>query len=453
VSHGYSSYVGSPFTNAPMCAMDGDGYSQKVAVGPEFCFLFANDTVVEQPLFLENFTRTITTHATNFISAQTSGRPWYFFMSYFHVHTPLFTQRKNKGRSKGGEFGDNVEELDDSVGEIMAMVDAKGFASNTLVFFTADNGPYQEEGWGRSGRTNLYSPAHAGTTGKWIGRLKGGKGQEFEGGVRMAGAVVWPGIVPPGAISNTLVSTMDIFPTALAAAGVTLPAGYVVDGKDMRPVLSSPTTAPTQWDVFLHYCGFRIIAARVAGRYKVFFATQKWYTYDPHDASICTQCCNGVNKAGRIVTHTNATELCGCGHHDLISHEDHPIVFDLDHDLTESVPLNASNWPAGATMSYEAAVSKARAAREAMEADLHPKPSIGGAGTCTAGLPAASRQPCCPGCHKSIFHHQCTHSHGPRKGKVCQCENGVHKGGGDLLLGAEGFELFEEEEGEQVMER
>ena len=64
---------------------------------------------------------------------------------------------------------------------------------------------YQEEGWERSGRTNLYHPPFDGAGGVRVGRLRGGKGQEFEGGVRMAGAAVWPGIAPAGARSHALV--------------------------------------------------------------------------------------------------------------------------------------------------------------------------------------------------------------------------------------------------------
>ena len=88
--------------NAQMCEMDSDGVSAKQSISPAFCFAMANDTVVEQPLRLENFTRKITDHAVAFIELQTAAQPFFFFMSYFHVHTPLFTNRTNRGRSAGG---------------------------------------------------------------------------------------------------------------------------------------------------------------------------------------------------------------------------------------------------------------------------------------------------------------------------------------------------------------
>jgi len=414
LSHGYESYLGAPWTNAPMCAMDSEGYSRAISTGPDYCFLFANDTVVEQPLAVENFTRTITNFATDWIHGQDGEQPWFFFMSYFHVHTPLFTQRANRGRSRGGEFGDNVEELDDSIGMLLETIRVRGFANTTLSFLTSDNGPYQEEGWAHAGRTNLYDDS-----GALIGRLRGGKGQVFEGGVRMPGAVLWPGVTPAGAVSDTLVSTMDIFPTVLAAAGVMLPPTYVVDGKDMTPILRNPATAMTAHDVFLHYCGFRIIAARVLGRWKVFWATQSWYTNDPADSSICTECCNGVNSAGTAFAGVNATQLCGCGDKDLESHEAQPIVFDLQEDLVELRPLTKASWPTSAPMSYDSVVQAAAAARSAMEAQVHPKPSITGAGTCTAGLPSPARQPCCSGCHKKLFGKSCVDE---ETGDTCTCE-------------------------------
>jgi membrane-anchored protein YejM (alkaline phosphatase superfamily) len=155
-----------------MCAMGPDGISDKYRTSPTFCFLMHNESVVQMPLVLENHTEAITNHATSFIRERSAtDTPWFFFMSYFHVHTPLFTNKSNRGRSSGGEFGDNVEELDDSIGSILSALDDARVRNNTLIFLTSDNGPYQEEGWGSSGRTNLYDEK----TGERIGRLRGGK--------------------------------------------------------------------------------------------------------------------------------------------------------------------------------------------------------------------------------------------------------------------------------------
>ncbi|GAB5355772.1 hypothetical protein AAMO2058_000234100 [Amorphochlora amoebiformis] len=265
-AHSYDTFLGSPFTNQKFCQMDADGISQKHREGPIFCFLLGNNTVVQQPLKLVNFTDAMTRHALEFLenakAAQGGGNrvPWYFLMSYFHVHTPLFTAERNRGRSRGGAFGDNIEEMDDSVGEIMSAIRRLGFADDTLIFLTSDNGPYQEEGWDESGRTNVYNEEN----GNLEGRLKGGKGQVYEGGIRMPGSVVWPSKIKPGSVSSSMVSTMDIMPTVLKAAGVDLGPDYVLDGKDMTPVLLDGGSS--QHEVFLHYCGFSVLAATVRGR-------------------------------------------------------------------------------------------------------------------------------------------------------------------------------------------
>ena len=367
-------------------------------------------------------------------------------MSWFHVHTPLFTNRTNRGRSRGGQFGDNVEELDDSVGALVRAVDRHGFTNNTLIFFTSDNGPYQEEGWASSGRTNLYDATRrsgdgaGGAGGSRVGRLKGGKGQLYEGGVRMPGAVVWPGVVEPNSTSDVMVSTMDVFPTALAAAGVSIPAGYVVDGKDMKPVLLGGSTSVSQHGVFLHYCGFNIVAARVQGRFKVFFATQKWYTNDEKNSSICLECCNGINPSSRLVGAT-ASELCGCSEKDLTwygkngsssSALPHP-VYDMatEEGRMETNALSPATWPNATTnLTYAEVVRMAIEAKAAMIAQVDPKPDHNGAGTCTEGLPGMARQPCCPGCRQLFVGLKCVDS----KDKECDCNTALRPARAPALL-------------------
>ena len=117
--------------------------------------------------------------------------------------------RKNRGRSKGGEFGDNVEEMDDSVGLVLDALEQTNQIEKTIIFLLSDNGPYQEEGYEKCGRSNVYDEK----TGKLLGRLRGGKGQIFEGGIRVPGIVIYPNVTTPGSVSDVFVSSLDIFPT------------------------------------------------------------------------------------------------------------------------------------------------------------------------------------------------------------------------------------------------
>ena len=97
-----------------------------------------------------------------------------------------------------------------------------------------------------AGRVNVYDAA-----GRRVGRLKGGKGQVFEGGIRMPAAVVWPGVVQPGRTINTFVTTADIFPTVLAAANVDLGPEHTIDGKDMGPILRG--VPRSNWQYSMHH--------------------------------------------------------------------------------------------------------------------------------------------------------------------------------------------------------
>jgi len=215
----------------------------------------------------------------------------------------------------------------------------------------------------------------------------------------MPGAVVWPGVTRAGLVVDTLVSTMDIFPTVLRAARASLPHDYLIDGKDMTPVLKGSNV--TQHAVFLHYCGFNIVAARVYGRFKLFWATQKWYTHDAANFSICTECCNGINPAS--LPFAPATFLCGCTNGSaLVWHTGHPLIYDLKHDVFESHPITQSSWPQDTGLTYTEVIQLAEAERGRLLSIVHPVPDKHGAGSCTAGLPGIDRQPCCPGCSQRV---------------------------------------------------
>jgi uncharacterized sulfatase len=110
-----------------------------------------------------------------------------------------------------------VSELDWSVGEIMAALERLGLAEKTLVVVTSDNGPWFEG-----------SP----------GGLRGRKGQSYEGGFRVPFVARWTGRIPAGTVSDLPAMQIDLFPTFLGLAGLSLPSDRIVDGVDLWPVLS-----------------------------------------------------------------------------------------------------------------------------------------------------------------------------------------------------------------------
>ena len=127
------------------------------------CFVMKNYETVEQPVILESLTARFTDEAVNFIRAN-RDRPFLLYMSFAKVHTALFSTPAFVNHSVHGRYGDNVEEMDWSVGQIMATVEKLGLRENTFVYFTSDNGPHLEE----VSNTGEY---HGG----WNGIFKGGK--------------------------------------------------------------------------------------------------------------------------------------------------------------------------------------------------------------------------------------------------------------------------------------
>ena len=126
------------------------------------CFVMKNYDVVEQPIILENLTMRFTDEAVNFVRANKDS-PFLLYMSFAKVHTALFNTRPFVNHSVHGRYGDNVEEMDWSVGQIMAAVEKLGLKDNTFVYFTSDNGPHLEE---------INSGEYHGG---WKGIYKGGK--------------------------------------------------------------------------------------------------------------------------------------------------------------------------------------------------------------------------------------------------------------------------------------
>jgi arylsulfatase len=150
-------------------------------------------------------------------------------------HVPIEASARFKGKSSGGIYGDVMEEIDWSVGEVMKALDANGLTSKTLVIFTSDNGPWLSFG------------NHAGNT----GGLREGKGTAWEGGVRVPCIMSWHGKIPSGTISNNISTTMDILPTLVNICKLTSPVKKI-DGVDIYPLLINKAGANPR-DEFVYY--------------------------------------------------------------------------------------------------------------------------------------------------------------------------------------------------------
>jgi arylsulfatase len=138
-------------------------------------------------------------------------------------HVPLFPGKKFKGKSERGIYGDVIEEIDWSVGEIIQALKNLDLDKNTIVFFASDNGPWIIKG----------------LDGGSSGLFRDGKGSTWEGGMRVPGIVYWPNQIKP--IINTKIATVrDIYATAISLAGAEIPKDRVIDGNDLTDYLFHP---------------------------------------------------------------------------------------------------------------------------------------------------------------------------------------------------------------------
>ncbi|MCU0537702.1 MAG: sulfatase-like hydrolase/transferase, partial [Hydrococcus sp. Prado102] len=171
--------------------------------------------------------------------------PFLLYYPHTAVHTPIWPGEAFRGKSNNGRFGDWVEEVDWSVGQVLGKLEELDIAKNTLVIFTSDNGPWLIKG----------------SDGGSAGPLRGGKGSTWEGGVRVPTLAWWPGKIAPGSLSDTVTGTIDLLPTAVALAGAQVPAEPTIDGRDISPLLLGKTTAAAR-DAHYYFAGYTLQAVR-----------------------------------------------------------------------------------------------------------------------------------------------------------------------------------------------
>jgi arylsulfatase A-like enzyme len=267
--HGFDFFLGLPHSND----MDPTPLAPKGAPGrpdqdPEWwnAPLYRNEELVERPADQTKLTRRYTEEAQRFIREHKRA-PFLLYFAHSFPHVPLFASGNFRGLSRRGLYGDVVEELDWSVGQILETLRREGLEKNTFVFFSSDNGPW------------LVMNQQGGSA----GLLREGKGSTWEGGMRVPGIAWWPGKIKAGVINTNLACLMDIFPTALKLASAPLPKDQMVDGVDLSDVLLKGLPSPRS-NLFF-YRGSRLFAIR-KNQWKLHLLTQNGYGQpkpDPHE--------------------------------------------------------------------------------------------------------------------------------------------------------------------------
>lgn len=218
--------------------------------------LLRDGMVFEQPADQTTLTKRYTEEAVAFIAEQ-KDKPFFLYFAHTFPHVPMFASPDFKGKSRAGIYGDAVEELDWSVGQVLAALRQEGIAENTLVFFTSDNGPW----------------LIMGDQGGSAGLLREGKGSTWDGGMRVPSIAWMPGRIKPG-ITSEVVHAMDLLPTSLALAATRLPENVMQDGLSLLPLLFESKPLPTR--PFFYYRGDQLFACRL-GEWKAHFKTQNGY--------------------------------------------------------------------------------------------------------------------------------------------------------------------------------
>ena len=227
--HGFDSFFGLLYSNdmvRPWVQTDVPLrlYHQAEAVAGEV------DVATLTEKYTEEAVRVIRSH---------EHRPLFLYLAHAMPHVPLGMSPRFAGRSAGGRYGDVIEMLDWSTGQVLDALREAGLESNTLVIFTSDNGPWQE-----MPPRMLVDPRVVQTDAGSAGPLRGSKATTWEGGMREPFIARWPGHIPQGTVTSELATTMDLLPTIAGLAHVPPPADRPIDGRDILRVLSGTGVSP-----------------------------------------------------------------------------------------------------------------------------------------------------------------------------------------------------------------
>lgn len=264
---GFDSYFGIPYSNdMDRLADSPKGREAFLHPKPEYFNvpLLRDKQEIERPADQFTITRRYTEEAVRFLTAR-RDKPFFLYLAHNMPHVPLFASNDFQNTSLRGLYGDVIEEIDWSVGQVLDALRQSGKAENTLVAFTSDNGPW------------LIFDQQGGSA----GLLREGKGSTWEGGMREPTVFWWPGTIRPGVVRQ-LGSTLDILPTFARLCGAKLPKDLVLDGYDISPALLGTGPSPRQEMFF--YRDTEVFAVR-KGPFKAHFTTQSGYGDKPlkHD--------------------------------------------------------------------------------------------------------------------------------------------------------------------------
>uniref|UniRef100_UPI00358EB78A N-acetylgalactosamine-6-sulfatase-like isoform X2 n=1 Tax=Myxine glutinosa TaxID=7769 RepID=UPI00358EB78A len=307
LKHGFHEWFGSPNCHfGPFNNVDTPNIP--VYDGAQMVGRYYEEFPIDRKTGESNLTQLYLQHALEFINRQAvTGSPFFLYWAPDATHTPVYASRAFLGTSQRGIYGDAVRELDQAVGALLQRLRSLGLHSNSLVFFTSDNG------------AALSASLKGGSNGPFLC----GKETTFEGGMREPAIAWWPSHIPPGTVNHQLATVMDLFTTSLVVAGVTPPISTPLDGIDLTPALLHKGT----WDrpVF-YYRGNELMALRY-GHYKAHLWT--WT--------------NSLQEFHKGIDFCPSQEVRGVTTHNQTDHTQDPILFHLGRDPGEKYPIRQTS--------------------------------------------------------------------------------------------------------------
>lgn len=232
LQQGFDSYFGIPYSNDMRSVV-----------------YMRDNKMVEDSVDQRMTTKRYTDESLRFID-QHRDHPFYLYLAYNMPHVPIYASGEFTGTSQRGLYGDVIQEIDWSVGQILNKLAEDGLLENTLIVFSSDNGPW------------LAMEEHGGSAGV----LREGKQYTFEGGLRVPTMAMWKGKIAPKRIYSGMATQMDWFPTIAAITDIKMPIDRPIDGRDLSEVLFNKGVREA--DTFLYFDGDKLEGFR-KGDYKV----------------------------------------------------------------------------------------------------------------------------------------------------------------------------------------
>ena len=246
--HGFDTFYGIPYSN-DMWPFHPENPQAWVDLPT-----FEGTEIIGYNTDQSRFTSDFTNRAVDFINDNAQNQtPFFLYLAHPMPHVPLFVSEERAGKSDVGLFGDVIQEIDWSVGQVLEALKSAGIEDNTLVMFASDNGPWLSYG------------DHAGSALP----LREGKGTAFDGGVRVPFIARWPGVIPAGLRVSAPAMTIDVFPTIAEILGAPLPE-LPIDGKSILQLMNGSSADPVQEAYYFYYNRNELHAMR-SGKWKLNF--------------------------------------------------------------------------------------------------------------------------------------------------------------------------------------